>query len=413
MKMANTDSKSETLRELKKAQEAIALVPKVGRITLLTRRFFNALLHMAQETGNQPTYRRRLSDVLGRASFDSNNTEVAKEQIRRMVGIQVEWNSVGDEERRWGVSSLLSDVEIIEQSGGVWIEWSYGEKVRGKLLDPEIYARISLQAYSHLRSSASAALYEICVRYVTSPTGLTLRAAWQWWRPRLTGNPEDLQSETEYKIFKRDVLKPAISEVNSLTDIMVELIEHKAGRKIGEIQFKAVRENQNQLDLPNPNLVNSDLIQRMVDLIGMQKNLAAQLYSDHEEELLLSTIDLTLQRDADKSLPPLRSRAAYFKDAIRGKYAKSAVKKQQLQTSAAPIPLPSNVQPQEVVADPAREAAMAAFEKLPIADQKRRLELFAETLAAPLRQKFVSEGLGSVLVRKALEAWLANGRTQA
>ena len=406
--MAETELKLEPLRELKKAQEAIALVPKVGRITLLTRRFFNALLHMAQEAGSKPTYRRRLSDVLGRASFDSNNTEVAKEQIRRMVGIQVEWNSVGDEERRWGVSSLLSDVEIIEHSGAVWIEWSYGEKVRGKLLDPEIYARISLQAYSHLRSSASAALYEICVRYVTSPTGLTLRAPWQWWRPRLTGNPEDLQSDIEYKIFKRDVLKPAVSEVNTLTDITVELVEHKAGRKIGEIQFKAIREKQNQLDLPNPNLVNSDLVQRMVDVIGMQKEVAIQLYSDHEESLLLGTIDLTLQREADKSLPPLRSRAAYFKDAIRGKYAKSAVKKVPLPVSPVPVQIPDALNSQEAIGkqDPARERAMKVFEDLPPPDRTRSLERFAETLQEPLVGTYRKQGLGSSLIRKALEKWL-------
>jgi len=142
------NAKDATLPELKKAQEAIAILPKSGRITLLTRRLFNSLLQLAQEDGELTMYRRRLSKVMANASFDSNNTEVVKEQLRRMASIQVEWNSTsGEGERRWGVSNLLADAEIIEERGAVWIEWSYSEKVRMKLLDPEIYARISLQAY--------------------------------------------------------------------------------------------------------------------------------------------------------------------------------------------------------------------------------------------------------------------------
>ena len=285
--------KNDALPELKKAQEAIAILPKSGRITLLTRRLFNSLLQLAQEDGELKMYRRRLSKVMFNASFDSNNTEIVKEQLRRMASIQVEWNSTsGVGERRWGVSNLLADAEIIEERGAVWIEWSYSEKVRSKLLDPEIYARISLQAYSQIRSSASAALYEICVRYVTNPSNLTMRAPWQWWRPRLTGNPEDAVETTEYKFFKRDVLKPSMVEVNRLADICVELVEHKEGRRVTEIQFRVKKVSQGHLHLPDPNLVNTEIIKRLVDEMGLTPEEAPKIYNDHEVPMLLSTITL-------------------------------------------------------------------------------------------------------------------------
>jgi hypothetical protein len=392
---------------LRKAQEAIALVPQVGRITLLTRRFFNALLHLAQEEGARATYRRRLTDVLGRASFESNNTEVAKEQIRRMVGIQVEWNAIGPDERRWGVSTLLADCEIIERgTEGVWIEWSYSEKVRTKLLDPEVYARISLQAYSHLRSSASAALYEICVRYQTNPSGLTMRAPWQWWRPRLTGNPEDVAAEIEYKIFKRDTLKPAIAEVNGLADIMVELIEFKEGRKIADIQFKVGKVTQTTLDLPDPNLIDAELLQQLVDVMGLAREAAAKIYSDHDEVLLRSTIDLTLQRDGDTNLPPLRSRAAYFKDAIRGRYAKSEVKKPVFARGpVATLPPPLLPTP-----DPTQQAkqtdALAAFDALSSDAQDVRWNEFL-TANPGADKAYTGKKRAGALARKALAVWLA------
>lgn len=382
--------------ELRKAQEAIAILPKSGRITLLTRKFFSVLLHAAQEDGHQAIYRRKLSEVLGMASFDSHNTEVAKEQLRTMTGIQVEWNSVGPKERRWGISSLLAEVEIVERERNLWIEWSYGEKIRAKLLDPETYARISLQAYSRLRSSASAALYEICVRYVTNPSGLTNRAPWQWWRPRLTGNPEDAIEETEYKFFKRDVLKPAIAEVNGLADIVVELIEHKAGRKVADIQFRVDRVKQAQLEMADTNLVDAALMERLVSEIGMTKEEAAKVYSTHDEAFLKASIELTLQRDGDKKLPPLQSRAAYFRSAIRGKYATAMPKPEK----ALPKPTPKPETPSDPVLAARVEAELAAFDQLPETEQEDLWRSFIQATGA----KTVKRG---VVGKKMLGAWLA------
>ncbi len=395
--------KNDALPELKKAQEAIAILPKSGRITLLTRRLFNSLLQLAQEDGELKMYRRRLSKVMFNASFDSNNTEIVKEQLRRMASIQVEWNSTsGVGERRWGVSNLLADAEIIEERGAVWIEWSYSEKVRSKLLDPEIYARISLQAYSQIRSSASAALYEICVRYVTNPSNLTMRAPWQWWRPRLTGNPEDAVETTEYKFFKRDVLKPSMVEVNRLADICVELVEHKEGRRVTEIQFRVKKVSQGHLHLPDPNLVNTEIIKRLVDEMGLTPEEAAKIYSDHEEPLLLSTINLVRERGQDRSLPELKSVAAFFKNAIRGKYATS--KKPALvapkQVQSAAIPALPDTSPR-----PETTAALDIFDALDDQQKGELLEEFAR--ASPLFAARIRKAPASTFVRKALGPWLA------
>lgn len=390
--------------DIRKAQEAIAILPKSGRITLLTRKFFSVLLHAAQEDGHQSVYRRKLSEILGMASFDSHNTEVAKEQLRTMTGIQVEWNSVGPKERRWGISSLLAEVEIVERDRSLWIEWSYGEKIRAKLLDPEMYARISLQAYSRLRSSASAALYEICARYITNPSGLTNRAPWGWWRPRLTGNPEDAAEETEYKFFKRDVLKPAIAEVNGLADISVELIEHKDGRKVAEIQFRVERVKQAHLDIADTNLVDSVLIDRLVLEIGLPKDDAAKIYSQHEESFLKASIELTLQRDADRSLPSLQSRAAYFKSSIRGKYALNAQPKKPSNTPKQKVKEPEPLPDPEKTA--ARELAIFTFNALPSEEQKAMLVRFASTLRGPAAKAYAKSGLEHPLTGPAFAGWL-------
>jgi len=397
------NAKDAAFPELKKAQEAIAILPKSGRITLLTRRLFNSLLQLAQEDGELTMYRRRLSKVMANASFESNNTEVVKEQLRRMASIQVEWNSTsGEGERRWGVSNLLADAEIIEERGAVWIEWSYSEKVRMKLLDPEIYARISLQAYSQMRSSASAALYEICVRYVTNPSHLTMRAPWQWWRPRLTGNPEDAVEATEYKFFKRDVLKPSIDEVNRLADISVELVEHKDGRRVSEIQFKVSKVNQGHLHLPDPNLVNTEIIRKLVDEIGLTSEEAAKTYSDYEEPLITATITFVRERGQDRSLPELKSASAFFKNAIRGRYATS--KKPAL---TSPKQVQSIVTSTPALPDILRPDITAALDAFDALDSSKKAEMIGEFARDnPLLAARIRKAPESIFVRKTLGPWL-------
>lgn len=80
------------------------------------------------------------------------------------------------------------------------------------------------------------ALYGICSRYIG--VGQTARKAWGWWRPVLLGrfDHERLQ-KLEYRIFKRDSLRPAVAEINAVADIEIEMLEFKSGRFVSDLQF--------------------------------------------------------------------------------------------------------------------------------------------------------------------------------
>lgn len=74
-----TDIVSPSSAELRKAVEAIAIQPKSGKITLLTRKLFNVLLAVAQQADESgDTYRALLSDIVANAAFDSNDTALVK-----------------------------------------------------------------------------------------------------------------------------------------------------------------------------------------------------------------------------------------------------------------------------------------------------------------------------------------------
>nr|WP_244816705.1 replication initiation protein [Caballeronia sp. Lep1P3] len=325
-----TDVVSPSSAELRKAVEAIAIQPKSGKITLLTRKLFNVLLAVAQQADESgDTYRALLSEIVANSAFDSNDTALVKEHLRRMVSVQVEWSTGTSSQkpgRKWGISTLIADAEILEDptTRRVWVEFSFAPKIKKKLLDPVQYARLSLQFQSQLRSSAGLALYEICVRYLTNPSHLTMRETWEWWRPILSGTPDTEagdEAKREYKYFKRDYLRPAIAEVNAVTNIFVELVEHREGRRVAEIQFRVTERKQPMLALDeHPNVFDSTLVDRMVK-IGIPLKEAQTLYADSEENRIRAALQMTEQRMRSTTLPPVRSAAALFKDALKKGYA--------------------------------------------------------------------------------------------
>ncbi len=236
---------------LKKAVDALAIIPTNRKISLLARKVYNVMIYYAQKQGDQEIYRVRLRDVINAIEFNSNNTEVLKEHLRQMVMTKVEWQSpTQGEGARWGVSGLISHAELINEGGEVLMEWSYAPKLKQAILDPQRYARFSLAMQIGLRTSAALVLYEICSRYVDNPGGVTARQHWTWWRPVLTGVPDNQSGAyKEWKYFSRDVIKLAVAEVSQITELSVEAIEYRRGRSVTDLQFRVKRKMQQRLPL--------------------------------------------------------------------------------------------------------------------------------------------------------------------
>ena len=282
-------------RDIYKAHQAIAVAPSPGsRINLLTRRFFNVLLQHAQRQGNVETFRAPLSAILNDANYSSQNFEVAKAVLRGLAKTTVEWSVVNDESektnvgRRWGISSLLAQAELIDDGSSIHFEWSYAPAIRNSMLDPSRYVQLDMAVFASLRTGTAASLYEICTRYLTNFGGLTNKETWEWWRPRLTGVPDDgTPTEGGYKFFKRDRLMPAINEINELSNITVELHEFRTGRRITHIQFSSKEKSQASLGLES--IENDGVVERLCD-IGFTEPAAAKLYAANESDVLAATL---------------------------------------------------------------------------------------------------------------------------
>ena len=307
-----------------KANEAIAIRPKRGRLTLLSRRIYNALLYHSQRQGvDEPVYQLALRDLIGDARFNSNNTELLKSHLRDMQATTIEWSTSASGQRRWVSSQLLGTVTIEEQGRGrpTVVTWRYPEEIKERLVRPHQYTRVLLEISGQMRSYSAAVLYEIGARYLTSPGRLTMRENVIWWAAVLTGRSDI--TEVDYRFFKRDVISKALAEVEALCeDFSLELIEHKQGRKIEEIQFRILPRAQQRIgevDNAQRNVFDLELVGRLIQL-GIKQEEAQDIYATTDEGLLRAALDHVHTRMRNASLDPLKSPAAYLKDALKKGY---------------------------------------------------------------------------------------------
>jgi hypothetical protein len=380
---------------LRKAVNTLAIVPKSARITALGRKSYNVLLFHAQDQGlEREVFRVPLEMVIKGLDFDSNDHALIKKHLRAMVSTTVEWQSpTTGEGSSWNVSGLLAHARLSKERGQVWIEWSYAVNLKQELLQPTVFARLRLEIISQLRSHAGVALYEICTRY--KGVGLTARQAWRWWQPVLSGNPANEKSaRQEYRIFKRDTLKPAIAEINAITDIEIELVEHKLGRFVDMLQFRIQPKKQSVLPLSHPpQPVDLGLV-ALAQRLGVPDEAAEALALEHGEPALRTGLEALQRRLASAFPEPLRDPLRYLRSLMPAEAARAA---RAAEAAAAPVPgegapaLPAGVRELQ-----ARRQAQWRAEWM-----RRRRQRFAEEIAAlaPERQAELCETLLSEFAR--------------
>ena len=291
--------------ELKKHVGAIALVPMSRPITALQRKAYNVLIFLSQEQGEQDSYRAQLQKVMLMSKTDSSQDyRRIKQTLRSFVSTVVEWQSPSHGEfERWDACGMLSHVALIKHANGTLeLEWSFARQVRDALLDPGRYARIALEYSGELKRHSSIVLMEVCVRFIENPGRVTSRHPWQWWRPVLSGKPEHMKktkNAPEYRYFKRDVLEPALEEVNRVTHIEVALLEHKGSdnKTVIDIQFTVNRKKAVTATEARPAPVNLGILDEAIG-VGLKESEADDFYRRYGEDALAWGIEEVRKRKA-------------------------------------------------------------------------------------------------------------------
>ena len=322
------------INEVIKASPAIQIQSK---ISLLQRRAWNVLLANAyNELPDKDIHSVSMVEFAAKLGYDSGNQEYLKEVLKSIVDCTVEWNLLNkDNKQIWGAASLLAFVEIED---GICC-YQFPHPLRQKLHNPRIYAKLNLRLQNRFKGQYALVLWEICFDYFDADRdqGETPFIPLETFKS-LMG-----LAETDYPVFKvlnRDLVKPAIKEVNDVTDYHIEVEQKRVNRRVAELKFRIERVKQVPVqetifpDIEDLSPVAIELVQVDVDrkiaidiaelqweFVSPEKLSEPGTYPDFmtyvSEKIEMSYAGANVE-----------NRAGYIIEAIRENYQNESVKKQ-------------------------------------------------------------------------------------
>ena len=322
------------INEVIKASPAIQIQ---GKITHLQRRAWNVLLANAyNELPHKDIHSVSVAELSAKLGFDSKNEKYLKEALRALRNCEVQWNILGkDKNQEWGVAGLLSEARI--KNGICYYEYSH--TIRQKLHNPRIYTKLNLRLQNQFSSRYALILWEVCFDYFDTDRdrGETPFIRLETFRELMGVGTDEYSS---FPFLNRDVIKPAIQEINDLTDYHVEVDQKRIGRRIAELKFRITRVKQLPVqesvfpDIENLPLVAVELIQAEID-----RKVALQI-ADKEWDFItpeklpspgsyadfLGYVAEKIEMSLDAS--GVRNRAGYIVEAIRENYQDPELQKQ-------------------------------------------------------------------------------------
>ena len=323
----------ENINEVIKASPAIQIQ---GKMTHLQRRAWNVLLANAyNELPNKEIHSVSVVELAAKLGYDSNDLDYLKETLRALRNFEVQWNILcKDKEQEWGVAGLLAEAKI---KNGI-CTYAFAPTLRHKLHNPRIYTKLNLRLQNQFKGQYALILWEVCFDYFDTDRGQgeTPFIPLETFR-ELMGIEADEYSG--FPFLNRDVIKPALKEINALTNYHVEVEHKRMGRKVAELKFRIERVRHLPVqesvfpDIEDLSPVALELVQAQVD-----RRVALDI-ADREWESITpeklpppGTYPDFLAYVSEKiemslSAPTVANRGGYIIEAVRENYQDERVRK--------------------------------------------------------------------------------------
>ena len=208
-------------------KKAAAAIQSSGTLSLLQRKISNALLqnayselptHLDHQIGLQA-----LCDCIG---YNSNDIATLKVALQALQSVTVLQGEAADKK----MGGHLSYVDI---ASGVCC-YAYPEPVAAALYDPAEFAVLDLDIQQKFTSGHALALYENLLLFrQQKSTG--------WWSVDTVRQIFGVENSAYYAAFKHlnsKVLKPAVAEINVISDISVSVDVHRHQRAVSHVRFR-------------------------------------------------------------------------------------------------------------------------------------------------------------------------------
>ncbi len=283
-------------------------------LTITQRKVINILLKEAFPKLNKDIIHNiplaKVLQFLGWKST-SETTKFLRNSLKDLNIKQIEWNIFNkDKTSIWGVTTLLAYVQIKD---GV-IEYTYSKPLREMLHKPNIYARLDLTIQKHFSNKHALAIWEYLSECLcSSKANSILTQPMELNELRRFLGLLTCKSYCNFFLFNSKVIRVAISEINSISDINVKCHFTKDGKNVTAITFEASRNNYiSYVNTPLPLLEKNLLftIYEAAQYLGVSKGLVSSQIAIHGETKVEDVLK-RLQKEKENG-NKIRSVNAYF-----------------------------------------------------------------------------------------------------
>lgn len=381
----------ETPDAFRKAVQIVHSKPKQP-LSLLQRKLGNAWAKHAIENSPDENgwWVLGIKDLANDVGFDSNNREYLKTSAEALMRIVFEWDVISTTNKRpWKASVMFPEVEIHSNV----IRYQISSQLRELVVKPEIYALIDMNVVRRFRRAPSLAIWEFCIRF--ERLALTTEVPWEQFRDMMLGETAEARTYQEYKYFKAKVLKPAIAEINAESNLRIELVESKIGKRVSSIRFQIEKKAAADDALEDGRAL--EVLGEVVRL-GVMQSEARRLVKDYPLDEVKAAVEYTKRRVVDRRAVKLENPAAYFRHALQHRYAMLS---EEAESTKAPASK-NKLDLRQAYLDSQLTAIEGYFKELDAVDQRALVERYNESAlgALKLRKK------ASKAAEEAFRRWL-------
>jgi hypothetical protein len=316
---------------LKKSVGAIHSKPDTS-LTLLQRKLFNVcLFHAYNELMLQDEHRIHIDLLHHYLGYKGNNWSKIDKAFEGLQSTLVCWNifeqpESATENNSWTRVQYIGSVKWSKETRE--FVYSFSKALTKKLYRPDQYAIIFLEVQKKFKSEHALVLYEQCIRYQSNSNGS------RWFSISEIKDLLALNNNCyeKFKQFNSRVIKPAIKEINDVSDICVAIEYKKLGKIVTDMKFLITQKlNEAVLslsgsDAPTANSADSsgtNLVDRLTQHYQIKPKVANDLLLNYGKEKLTAAMTYV-----DK-IPAIQKRkianvAGYLIDLIKNNYITEA-----------------------------------------------------------------------------------------
>lgn len=280
-----------------------------GKLSLIQHKCWNILALNALKKGikeGERKYEISLTEIYKHLGYKAENDKHLKEALVAIMRIVIQGdiiNKYGGSD--WHAFVLLGHCYVKE---GI-CHYEYTTPVIDLLSNPKQYVKLLMKMQNRFSSSYSLKLYEFLkTKYIEKQgRGTTGELTIEVFR-QLMGLEDG--AWPEFKVLKRDVILPAIKEINEKTDLFVELELVKNRQKVVALKFQ-ITENPNKkqnlqgldleslddLDFGNDQEIEpNNILKTKLEKLGFGENQINKFLNETDQDKVMDSVDYVLMR---------------------------------------------------------------------------------------------------------------------